>query len=181
MSEDTARALGDAIAAEAEVRAATDRQKSECLAEIASGLPAKLKGLAKRWAHAEPDITRALGREGVEKLRAELSEESRTLAATIVGGVEKIQWPSGSHVLTREVHSALFRYLYGAPVDKITAVFERHGYNVRDRSVLPQDLYGEERLQPVADALSALSKAQRVTAEVKAADDHSAVEDIWGT
>lgn len=51
----------------------------------------------------------------------------------------------------RKIHSTLFQYMYGKRVDKLAAVFKRHGYSIHDDNVqrtqglvLPQSLYEED-------------------------------------
>ena len=65
-----------------------------------------------------------------------------------------------------------FGFLYGPRVDRLAAVFKRHGYSVgsgSERSILPQDLYREESFAPVAEALTALGPAKQALASAKAA------------
>lgn len=74
----------------------------------------------------------------------------------------------------RKIHSALFQYMYGKRVDKLAAVFKRHGYSIHDDNaqrtqglVLPQSLYEEDNFDPVAEVLNALGEADRRVASAK--------------
>jgi hypothetical protein len=133
----------------------------------------------------------ALGTEGIEHLRTELAHEAALLAADIQGAADEIKWPMPQSdfdkVEARKIHSALFQYMYGERVDKLAAVFKRHGYSIHDNNsqrtqglVLPQSLYEEDKFGPVAGALNALGEAERRVARAIAADDSSTVDDLWG-
>jgi hypothetical protein len=191
MSEETTRDLRDALAAASEARAEADLQKKKCLTELAEGLAGRLDALAKRVAQAEPEVTKALGKTGIQQLRTELDHEAALLAADVQGAADRITWPvPQSHYDKAEegkIHSALFDYMYGPRVDKLAAVFKRHGYSIHDNNsrqaqglVLPQSLYEQEKFGPVAQALNVLGEAERVVAEARKADDSSTVDDLWG-
>jgi hypothetical protein len=45
--------------------------------------------------------------------------------------------------------------------------------------VPPQELYDRDGFQSLANAIAGLAKAEAVTTEAKAADDHDAVESLW--
>jgi len=184
------RTVQEALAAASQLRKEADHQKNECLTQVAAGLPGKVDELAKRVAHAEPEITKALGKEGVDQLRTELSHEAALLAADIQGAANEIEWPMPQSDLAkvdaRKIHSALFNYMYGRRVDTLASVFKRHGYSIRDSNsqrqglVLPQSLYEEDKFGPVAGALTALAQAESRVSRANAADDSSTVDDIWG-
>lgn len=185
------RALQEALVAASQLREEADQQKNECLTQVAEGLPDKVDGLAKRVAHAEPEVTKARGKEGIEQLRTELAHEAALLAADIQGAADEIKWPIPQSEFdkaeARKIHSALFQYMYGGRVDKLAAVFKRHGYSIHDNNsqrtqglVVPQSLYEEDKFGPVTEALNALGEAERRVARAKAADDNSTVNDIWG-
>jgi hypothetical protein len=156
MSEDTMYTLQEALTAASQLHQEADQQKNECLAQVAEGLPGKVDALAKKVAHAEPEVTKALGKEGIEKLRTELAHEAALLAADIRGAVNEIKWPMPQSdfdkVDARKIHFVLFEYMYGRRVDQLAAVFKRHGYSVHENNsqraqglVLPQSLYEEDR------------------------------------
>jgi hypothetical protein len=49
------------------------------------------------------------------------------IASEVEAAVEQIEWPSPqsefSKVEPRSIHSALFKFLYGRPVDSLAAIF----------------------------------------------------------
>ena len=63
---------------------------------------------------------------------------SLQLAADIQGAADEIKWPMPQSdfdkVDARKIHSALFQYMYGARVDRLAAVFKRHGYSIHDNN-----------------------------------------------
>ena len=190
MSEETKRRLQEATAAAAQVRAVAGQKKIECLSQIAVGLAGRLDMIAKQVAQAEPEVTKTLGKDGIQQLRAELANEAQLLAADIQSAADRIKWPVHSgygKIEARKIHSSLFDYLYGTRVNKIAAVFKRHGYSVRDDNrertqglVLPQQLYEEDQFRELAQALSALGEAEDAVKAAQATDDRSTVDDIWG-
>lgn len=179
MSEETTRALEEALAAASQLREEADQQKNECLARVAEGLPEKVDGLAKRVAHAEPEVTKTLGKEGIAQLRTELAHEAALLAADIQGAADEIKWPMPQSdfdkIDTCKINSALFQYMYGKRVDKLAAVFKRHGYSIHDDNsqrtqglVLPQSLYEEDNFGPVAEAYGDLLALEPVAVFLEA-------------
>lgn len=190
MSDETRHLLDEATTTVTAVHAKADARKQECLDVIADGLPAAVERLAKHTAQAQPEVTKALGANGVRTLRKELDAEATELAEYIRAGSGKIVWPTGasewSKVEPRKIHSALFTFMYGAPVNRVGDVFGRHGYDVRrtERSgeqglVLPQDLYDEEAFGVVADALNELGTAEIALKKAKEADDREIVDSLW--
>lgn len=191
MSDDTQRRLEEAVSAASRVRDEANQKKNECLNQVADGLPGKLDALAKGVAQAEPEVTKTLGKAGIQQLRTELANEGAVLAADIRGAVDRVKWPMPhsdfDKVEPRKIHSALFEYMYGLRVDKLAAVFKRHGFSIHEDNsrrtqglVLPQSLYDEDAFGPVAQALNALGEAERAVSKAKAEDDRSTVDDIWG-
>jgi hypothetical protein len=85
--------FADAHAAEAQQRTTVDELKRECLASIADGPPGKLDDYAKKLSHAQPDVAKGLGRDGVSTLRNELSGAAADLAAELRGAADRIEWP----------------------------------------------------------------------------------------
>ncbi|SKF61520.1 Uncharacterised protein [Mycobacteroides abscessus subsp. abscessus] len=190
MSDETRRILDEATAAVAVARANADARKQECLDVVADGLPTKVDRLAKHTAQAQPDVTKALGVDGVRALRNELAAKAAELAGYVRTGSDKIQWPrrgdAWEKVESRKVHSALFNFMYGAPTNRVGDVFERCGYDVRrsDRSgaqslVLPQNLYDED-FGAVVEALHELGTAEISLKKAKEADDRDVVDSLWG-
>lgn len=194
MSEETALKLKEAEAAFASAEAAATTSKNELLATVARHLPGHAKHLAKRTAQSEPDVTRALGADGVTKLRAELEATADELAADIAGAASKIIWPTPSHfspVTSNDIRTALFNYLHGQRVGKLAKLFKDSGYNIHDNNnrgsqslVLPQFLFKEEEMsaeiKSLGSTLMALFKANEAVVAAKKADDLADVDDLWG-
>ena len=206
MSEETTRALENARARASRAGAEADNRKRDLLDTIARELPDRVEQLAKNTAHAQPDVIKALGKDGIKKLRDELRDQATELATEIRGAADQITWPkpnmpaitntlwmepSISPVTSREIHSALFKFLYGRRCNDLAAVFKRHGFDVRDDNrqrsqslVLPQTCLYDEREQArefeaVADALTALATEEYAVAKAQAAHDRDVVDSLW--
>jgi hypothetical protein len=191
VSEETTMALAEAMEKEARVTEAAYLEKSELLAKIAREMPGKVEELAKRVAQSKPEVTKALGKDGVANFRAELAEVTAPIAADIADAAARIEWPKPEEwgsVSPHQIHSSLFKYLY-VRVDKIAGVFKRHGYDVHDDVpsrkqglVLPQSLYNQNDPEFVglAQTLDKLAKATYRTTKAKAEDDSAIVADLWG-
>ena len=179
MGEQTAGELEKLKTAEAQQRAATDELKTECVESVARGLPDRLDACAKRLAHAQPDVARQLGREGIDTLRRELAEAAEQLGAELRGAVGQIEWPAHAR-RSDDVHSALFKFMYGPRVARLTTIFKAHGFYFDPTGgILPQDLYERDSFGELVEGLQALESAARATAAAKAADDRDAVESLW--
>jgi hypothetical protein len=179
MTNQTEQAVAEASAAALESLSAADDQKERCLAAIADGLPAAVDRLAKRAAQAEPDTARRLGPSGVRDLKNDLSGRSAELAVDIRSAAGRIGWPENGLVAAKDVHGALFKYLYGARLEPTARVLKDHGLLRSEGAVLPQDLYDEKSFGPLAHALSAQSRADAALAQARKADDLRAVDDLW--
>ena len=191
MSDQT-RGTWDRATASAEAAQVTsDRLEQELLDHIASGIPARVDGIAKRAAEREPDVTRRLGVEGIRAMRAELAEKATALAAEVRSAGPEIAWPAEEalrygEVRTRHLDSALFGYLHGQRMESIAEVMERHGFAIYGDStqrtqdvVNPHDFYSEQWLAPLAEARTSLSAAQLRVADAKQVDDQASVRSIW--
>ncbi|WP_259557795.1 hypothetical protein [Brachybacterium sillae] len=194
MSEETRAVLHRA---EEELTSARDHARTielELLHAIAAELPARAEELARKTAHSQPEVTKALGGDGVKKLRADLRLKADELVAVLHGGVDAIKWPQRkptySPVTAREVQTAILHFLYGSPVDSMATIFKAAGFNVHDDNaqrhqglVLPQWLFSERDLQDqfeaVAQALNAVADAQAAAAQAKSADDKDEVDELW--
>lgn len=125
----------EATTAFAAERTKSDARTRECLDAVADGIRSAVDRLAKGVAQAQPDVTKNLGAAGVKALRDELATEAAELAEYVRAGAEKIEWPNRdsewSKVDPRKVHSALFKFMYGSPVNRVGEVFGRHGYEIR--------------------------------------------------
>lgn len=159
---------------------------------VAEALPEKMDSIAKQAAQAQPEVTKALGVDGVKQLRVDLATEGNELAVELVeDGVNKLEWPGESsewsRTTARDVHSAFFHYFYGRRVNRIAAIFKDRGYDVHDDNaqrsqglVHPHSLYREDDMTAVAEAQGAVDAARGDYAKAKKADDADIVSDIWG-
>jgi hypothetical protein len=190
MSGETAQKLNEARAAETERRAEADDRIRECLTAVARGIPARVDEVGKKAAHDQPDVARELGVEGIKDLRRELADAAAVLASEVEAAAEQIKWPRQqseySQVKPRDIHSALFNFLYGQRVDSLASILKRHGFPIHDDNaqrsqslILPQTLYSESDFAAVAEALSLLGIANRAVAAAKAADDRDVVDSLW--
>jgi hypothetical protein len=190
VSEETTQKLLAALAEEDRRRAEADQLKRQTLANVAGGIPARLDELAKRTAHAQPDVAKRLGADGIKTLRSELAASAAALAAEVEGAATEVKWPKKqgefSEVKTRDVHSALFKFMYGKRINAIAEIFKRHGFDIQDDNaqrsqglVYPQALYDEGEFAPLAGALNALTDAEWAVAKAKKDDDQDIVESLW--
>ncbi|MFK4761550.1 hypothetical protein ACI3KS_11495 [Microbacterium sp. ZW T5_45] len=183
MTNDTKIALQQATEAITAARDNADQEKRVCLAQIASELPARAAEVAKRIALEQPEVTKALGKEGIAELRADLQTAAEDLGRQFVAATDEIDWPLGtsySKVDNRHVHSALFNRFYGR-TGALTKVLTTHGYNTgQSEPFLPQYLYTESSFTPLAAALTALGVATESFQMAKRADDDATVDNLWG-
>jgi len=186
MSDQTATTVREAEAAAVQARAQASQLKRQCLSAIADRLPAQADAVAKRLAQAQPATTKALGPNGVKALRDQIAARAADVAADLREAENRIEWPRSDAAAPRDVHSALFKYLYGGRLAALARVLKDHGYDVHDdnaqgsqSAVLPQYLYDEELLEPLADALAGLAAAEKALAQAQAADDRDTVDDLW--
>jgi hypothetical protein len=131
MSKETASALQKAQDAEAEQRAAVDDVMHETLAAVADGLPAKLVEYAKTLSHAHPDVAKQLGRDGIGTVRGELCGIATDIGNELRGAAHQIKWPRNKYVSKDDIGSALFSFLYGQRIDRLTALLRSHGFSDR--------------------------------------------------
>lgn len=190
MTEETARKLQEAEAAEERAASAADAEKRACLQQVALNLPTKLDAFAKTVARDEPEVTKSLGADKLKQLRSDLAGAATSLGTDLQGAIDQIKWPSAgsqySSVTAGDIHSALFNYMYGQRVDQLAAVFTRYGYSVRHGShqnanthIVPQQLYEEAWFGSVAEALQQLGAAKRETERARKMDNDSVVDTMW--
>lgn len=121
MSEETAKRIAEAKAQEAEQQKIVDALTQDCLNEVAAGIPVGAEKYAKSISHAQPEITKGLGRDGVSALREEISAAAVELATEIKEAATAIKWPeSGSR--KDDVATALFKFLYGSRIGRFDAM-----------------------------------------------------------
>lgn len=183
MTDETKTALQNATDALTAARTAADREIKACLAQIETDLPARAAEAAKRVAIDQPEVTKALGKDGVAELRTELHAAAEVLGRQFVDAADEIKWPLGTSytkVDNRKVHSALFDRFYrrtGALRDVLTA----KGYKLGDsQPFIPQSLYIESKFTALSAALTELGKATENFEKAKKDDSDAAVEDLWG-
>jgi hypothetical protein len=124
-------------------------------------------------------VAQDLGRDGIDALRKELADAAEQLATELRGAVEQIEWPAIAR-RSQDAHSALFKFMYGQRVARLTAIFKTHGFFFHETDgILPQHLYDQGSFGELVDALQALERAAHATAIAKAADDRDAVESLW--
>lgn len=183
MTDDTKNALEQAAQDLVSARAEADREKRACLAQIAAGLPEKAAEAAKYVATEQPVVTKALGKDGVAKMRSVLQTAAEELGQRFVAAEDEIDWPLGSaysKVENRNVHSALFNRFY-KKTGTLSEVLTANGYKLGNSDpFIPQALYTESEFTSLAAALTALGKATERFKEARKADDDATVDDLWG-
>ena len=186
MSDETAQALAKAEEALAEVAKIADREKEEFLARVASEIPSRVDRVLKKAAQEQPEVTKALGREGLAKLRANLAAEAEKIADDLLRAGPSIDWPVprglGSSN-TSNVASALTEHLRAGPLADIyhTAGYGSSG-NYRRTEIHSGHLVDSStpRYKQLVEVLRKLEDARRAVAEAKKADDAAIFADIWG-
>ncbi|RKN66404.1 hypothetical protein D7252_01525 [Microbacterium sp. CGR2] len=187
MTDETARALRDAIAAESAAEAHADELKRECLEKIAGELPARAEAIARRLAQEQPDVTKSLGRDGVAQLRVDVSHAATELGEQFVAAIDEIEWPAKTStfdkISPRHIHAALFGRFF-RETGSLAAAIASHGYSFGEKdikvAILPQELYEEKSFTSVAGALEDLARARAATASARKEDDEATVSDLWG-
>lgn len=183
MTDETKAALQQATEVWSSAQEAADREKATCLTQIAAHLPERAAESAKRIALAQPEVTKALGREGVAAMRTELQAAAEELGQQFVAAVDEIRWPLSEYgkVENRNIHSALFDRFY-RKTGALTKVLKDHGYQLGEHDeFVPQYLYDESQFSEVAAALTTLGQAEAKLKKAKKADDDAAVDYLWGS
>lgn len=194
MSEQTKHALEQANEAVARAEANVTLSKRQALSAIADKIPEAIDQRAKEIAQANPDVTRNLGKEGINNFRSDLAERAAALAAHMRNGEDNIKWPDvellessrfwGAE--TRKIHNAVCDSMKGSPIDEVKEVFAQYGYKPKTYSFLPSDpllnpyfLCAMEDLEIVSQALEQLADARTAQLKAKAEDDEAVVNDLW--
>lgn len=195
MSEQTQQALEHANEAVVRAEAHLTQSKREALNVIADKIPSVVDQRAKEIAQKHPDVTRDLGKEGVQDFRKDLEERAERLAINVRNGEDNIEWPDEKllsqsrfwAVGSSEIRNAVCNYMNGISLIQLEEVFARYGYKPQIPSyraeiplLTPQSLCAVEDLKTVAEALEQLGAAQSAQAQAKAEDDRSSVDDLWG-
>jgi hypothetical protein len=103
------------------------------------------------------------------------------LATELREAVDEIEWPRDKYkIASHDIHSALFKFMYGQGVNRLTAISKAHGFWFdKTAGVLPQDLYDMNSFGELASALQRLRTAEDATSAAKAADDHDIIDSLW--
>lgn len=186
VSEATTKTLEAARGRLTEARQVAVAEQEKTLEQIAQQLPARAERIVLSHAHAQPQATKALGKHGLDALRAEVAAGAAAIGREFSGALDGVEWPATadrySKVMPREIHSSLFKRFY-RKLNRISDPIRKAGYaagDARDAEVLPQQLYDESSFADVARALTAVAEAQRAFDKARVADDKSAVDDLWG-
>lgn len=183
MTDQSKTALIQATETLSAASAVAEREKRACLAQIATGLPARAAAAAKRVALEQPEVTKALGKEGVAELRSALQSAAEELGQQFIAVADEVDWPVGasySKVENRNIHSVLFNRFYRR-AGALNEVLSTSGYKLGESNpFLPQYLYDESKFTALAAALTALGTASVNFEKAKKDEDDAAVDDLWG-
>ncbi|WP_347756801.1 hypothetical protein [Agrococcus sp. ProA11] len=182
MTNETKAALQQATEAMSAARAKADSAIQACLAQIATDLPARAADAAKRVAVDQPEVTKALGKEGVTEMRSALGSAAEELGREFVAATDDIDWATiaYSKVDNRHVHNALFKRFYRR-TGALSQVLSASGYDLEDRDpFIPQALYDEAKFTQLSEALTALNVASANVERARKEDNDAAVDDLWG-
>jgi hypothetical protein len=182
VSEETASALALAKEEESLQRAVVDPLKQNCLNSVAQGVSASVDRYAKKVAQAQPDVTRALGRDGVSALREDLSRAAGELATELRRAVAAVKWPTFAYGRSHNngVASALYDFLSGSRVGRFDRILRAHRYKIEDyHGFSPYDLIEREGFNELEVELEILASKVKAVEAAKDADDQDAVESLW--
>jgi hypothetical protein len=185
MSAETRQALDDAVQEQDEAREVEHRAGRELLDEVAAALPARVERLTRQAMSADADTARALGKEGVQKLRAALrataeaiGEELRTKPGTPWRGDGR-----GFHATEYGVTRAL-EEMFGYPTkNRLDSILRDAGFN--SRGPFPSERLAEtgehtDKIKAVVHAADAVSAASKTVSEARKANDDDDVMNLWG-
>src|ERR1700712_4864059 len=96
MSEETKQRLGEAALTAKTTAADLAGVQDSLLDQTAKGLPESFDQLARRVSGQQPDITKALGRDGVRSLREEMASKAVEVAAEVRQARSELLWPESS-------------------------------------------------------------------------------------
>lgn len=71
-----------------------DRAKAAFLAGVVEDMPDRVDALARRTAQEQPDVTKALGRDRIQWLRAELAGAALSVGDGLLAASSSIEWPN---------------------------------------------------------------------------------------
>lgn len=186
MSDDSRQALAAALATLTDAQQKADELKRVSLDQIARQLPDRVDAAARTVAKAQPEVTKSLGKEGIERLQDELARLSSVLASEVRGAIGAVKWPDKAPGYTLYDAGDSVRNFLRPRADRVASLLAKHGYDIREygvrgqRVLEPKDLFDAALLRPLNDALVALDNAKRLANQAKKADDDSTVDDLWG-
>lgn len=181
MSDQTKKDLDDAEALLAGVLQIAGDQARSCGGLITSRLPERLDALTKDITYEEPDVTRALGKENFDALRRALATIVEKAADSLPEAMRATQWPnmkpnSGAFLLDGAMADVLLSLCQA-----VSRVFRNAGYwhVASAKAIRPSGLYTHEDLAALVPALQRVTQAREHVKDAKAADDRSAVDELW--
>lgn len=177
MSDDSdpAAAVAAAKADVAACQKAADAAKDRCLHAVADGLRARIDEIGKRVAKEQPDVALALGRSGIEDLRADLADVADAMAADLIDARDRITWTDKNG---DAVHNSLFPYLNDKRMRPISTALKQRGFDTSN-VFLPQSLYGGWKDEELSTALTSLEAAEAMLKHATEAQKKQSVDDLW--
>ena len=182
MTEQTKLAVQQATDAVAAAKSEATRAKRACVEQIAADLPARVTAIAKSVAKAQPDVTKHIGADNIESMRALLRTAADNLGRTVVASVDSIDWPvAGEYgtVETYDINSALIPHFLSR-TSVMPRLMEDHGYTPESNDFHITKLYDQTKFADVGKALTTLGRAQVQLKKAQEADDDATVEELWG-
>lgn len=182
--------MNDAIPPEAAAaKAEWDSKKSvaraaelNLLDKVADSIPQTVDDMAKSQAKTQIEVTRGLGKVGVDTLRADLRRLAAVLADEVRSAVGEANWPASSTSSSVEiqVRSAVRSLFSAARLASIGQRMVAAGYEdvtAQRHFVTDQDFVDEIRV--VAVSLVAAERARRQLRTAIDAANNNLVEDLW--
>lgn len=182
MSEETTRRLEEAKADEAQQQQIVAREKQQYLDALAEQLAGKVEAYGKKLAFEQPEVTKSLGRDGVEAFRRELVEAANGLGSLLRESADKIAWPTFEYdrAKKRGLRSALYDFLAGGRTKPINDVVRSYGYHLDAyHGVSPYELVDDVDSRSVENNLELLTQKRKAVEAAKDADDQDTVADLW--
>ncbi|MFF2267383.1 hypothetical protein ACFVTZ_03905 [Cellulosimicrobium cellulans] len=181
--------LDDALAAKREAQDAL-------LVAIANDLGERAEQRARVITRDQAEQAHALGREGIARMRAELASVAEELADELARSRALINWPEQQKAWTGPgpdpIQKAIFDFLYGHRIDRLSEVLDRYGFEVSTSSsgtssllstFLPQYLYSDkERWAAFAAVNEATENVHAARAVLQRAEEEqrkASVDDLW--
>lgn len=190
MSEETALNLEKAEQARLATGQELATQKEKFLGAIANEIPGRAAAMAKKRAHAQPEVIKSLGSPRVQELRGMISSLAAQAAEDVAGAASLVDWPSTSRnsiPTSHQVFAPVREYLMKKVAPAFIETFDQYGFSnsaTRPDWVVASDLLAESELaaeaRALCEALRGHAKAESAVDEAKKADDEATVNDLWG-